>query len=66
MLMRPFPCDSERSADILRILTEHRVWARHGDIYDSFNYQDNQGRRASSLGDAIVIELVKRFPNNER
>ncbi|MHC4539767.1 MAG: hypothetical protein ACYTEK_01690 [Planctomycetota bacterium] len=59
----PFPYDPEESGDILKILAEHHVWARHGDIYDSFNYQDNQGRLASSLGDAIVIELVNRFPS---
>ncbi len=59
----PFPHDPEESADIKKVLHEHHVWARHGDIYDSFNYQDNQGRLASSLGDVIVIELVNRFPH---
>lgn len=59
----PFPHDPEESADIRKILNEHHVWARHGDIYDSFNYQDNQGRLASSLGDVIVIELLNRFPH---
>jgi len=59
----PFPYDPEESPDIQKVLGEHHVWARHGDVYDSFNYQDNQGRLASSLGDAIVIELVNRFPS---
>lgn len=59
----PFPHDPEESADIRKILNEHHVWARHGDIHDSFNYQDNQGRLASSLGDVIVIELINRFPH---
>jgi hypothetical protein len=57
----PFPHDPEESADILKVLNEHHVWARHGDMHDSFNYQDNQGRLASSIGDVIVIELVNRF-----
>jgi hypothetical protein len=39
---------------------EYRVFARHGDIYDPFNFDEE--RDASSLGDAIVIDLVSRFP----
>ncbi len=39
---------------------DYKVFARHGDIYDPFNYMGN--RDASSLGDAIVIELLNRFP----
>lgn len=39
---------------------DYRVFARHGDIYDPFNFDGK--RDASSLGDAIVIELVNRFP----
>lgn len=36
------------------------VFARHGDIYDAFNYDGD--RDGSSLGDAIVIDLINRFP----
>jgi len=38
----------------------YKVLARHGDIYDPFNYAGS--RDASSLGDAIVIELLDRYP----
>ncbi len=38
----------------------YNVFARHGDIYDAFNYGGN--RDASSLGDAIVIDLLNKFP----
>lgn len=41
---------------------EHRVVMRHGDRYDHINYMGDKGRDASSLGDAIVIELLDRFP----
>ena len=37
-----------------------KVFARHGDIYDPFNFDGN--RDLSSLGDAIVIDLINRFP----
>lgn len=39
---------------------KYGVFARHGDIYDPFNFDGN--RDASSLGDAIVIDLINRFP----
>ena len=38
----------------------YRVFARHGDVYDPFNFEEC--RDASSLGDAIVIDLLNRFP----
>ena len=41
--------------------TEYKTYARHGDIYDSFNYMNNN-RDASSIGDAIVIELLNKYP----
>ena len=43
-----------------RVFEEYGVMARHGDYYDEFNYEGN--RDASSLGDAIVIDLLNRFP----
>ena len=55
----PFPHDPRDSEDLLRVLRRHQVVARHGDLYDPFNFE---GRRdSSSLGDAIVIELLSRF-----
>lgn len=56
----PFPHDSAESPELQEVLRRHRVCARHGDIYDPFNYEGD--RDASSLGDAIIIELINRFP----
>jgi hypothetical protein len=36
------------------------MFARHGDVHDPFNFEGD--RNASSLGDAIVVELLNRFP----
>ncbi len=47
----PFPLDFQGK--------ECRLLARHGDIYDPANYDGN--RDASSLGDAVVIDLLSRF-----
>lgn len=56
---RPFAHDPAESDEILEVQRRHRVLARHGDIYDPFNFEGD--RNASSLGDAIVIELINRF-----
>ncbi len=61
---RPFAHDPVESAIIIKALNDHDVYARHGDIYDPFNYEGN--RDASSLGDAIVVELLNRFPAEVR
>ncbi len=39
---------------------DYKTFARHGDIYDSFNFEGD--RDASSLGDVLVIDLINRFP----
>jgi hypothetical protein len=58
---KPFPHDPHESVALDAIYREHGVWARHGDVYDVFNYY--RSRDASSLGDAIVVELLNRFPD---
>src|ERR1700733_278313 len=55
----PFPHDPDESEVLKRIYREHRVFARHGDIFDPSNFEHS--RDASSLGDAIVIELLDKF-----
>jgi UDP-2,3-diacylglucosamine pyrophosphatase LpxH len=47
---------------LLRLFEKYRVFARHGDIYDRWNYNDDLGRDAATLGDALAIELIARFP----
>jgi UDP-2,3-diacylglucosamine pyrophosphatase LpxH len=56
----PFPHDPAESDRIRDIYRAHRVFARHGDIFDKLNFEEE--RNSSSVGDAIVIELVNRFP----
>lgn len=55
----PFPHDPAESAEVLDVMRRHKVYARHGDIYDPFNFEGH--RDQSSLGDAIVVELLNRF-----
>ena len=55
----PFPHEPWESPRLLDAMRRHRVVARHGDIFDPLNYDGV--RDASSIGDAIVVELVSRF-----
>jgi hypothetical protein len=55
----PFPHEAWESNELLQVMRRHKVFARHGDVYDPFNYEGD--RNASSLGDVIVIELLNRF-----
>jgi len=55
----PFPHDPSESEALLGIYRDHQLFARHGDIYDPFNFEGD--RNKSSLGDVIVVELVDRF-----
>lgn len=56
----PFPHDPTESEELIGIYRATRVFARHGDIFDKLNFEEQ--RNASSIGDAIVIELINRFP----
>ncbi len=55
----PFPHEASQSDAIRRCLRDHKVVARHGDAFEPLNFEG--GRPGSSLGDAIVIELLNRF-----
>ena len=55
----PFPHEAWECNELLQTMRRHKVFARHGDVYDPFNYEGD--RNASSLGDVIVIELLNRF-----
>lgn len=59
----PYTEDTKTARVIRKVLEDHGVCARHGDIFDPFNYEKEHGRDASSLGDAIVVELLGRFPD---
>lgn len=60
----PFPHAPEEYPQLLEIYKAHNVWARHGDIFDGDNFDGD--RNKSSLGDAIVVELLNRFPATVR
>ena len=55
----PHSIEEPGAEPIRRVCEEHHLYARHGDIYDPVNYDGD--RNKSSLGDALVVELIERF-----
>lgn len=56
---RPLPHDPAEDDALLETLRRHKTFVRHGDVFDPFNFMGD--RDASSLGDAVVVELLNRF-----
>ena len=56
-----FPWEMEEYPPLRQIFADYRVYGRHGDIYDSFNFDKSKGRKAASLGDVFTVEVLNRF-----
>ncbi len=57
-----FPHDLLESPVLMDIFRQHHVFARHGDIFDTLNYNKDAGRDSATLGDALASEMVTLFP----
>ena len=58
----PFPSELEESPALQDLLSRYKVYARHGDIFDKFNYSHERGRNSATLGDVFAMEVLNRFP----
>ena len=58
----PFPYELEESPVLQQVLASHRVFARHGDYYDKFNFNREKGRDHSTLGDVFTMDVCNRYP----
>ncbi|HXF85076.1 MAG TPA: hypothetical protein VNK49_06770 [Anaerolineales bacterium] len=58
----PFPYDLEESPPLAEILQTYRVFCRHGDRFDKFNYNREKGRNHATLGDIFTMDVCNRFP----
>ncbi|MBK7452002.1 MAG: hypothetical protein IPJ47_22405 [Anaerolineales bacterium] len=61
-LNTPFPFEAEESPEIAELFERHKVYARHGDIYDRFNYDRTIGRDHGTLGDVFTMDVCNRYP----
>jgi len=57
-----FPHEPTDLQALNSLLIQHKTYACHGDKFDKYNFR--KYRSQSSLGDAIVIELLNMYPQN--
>lgn len=58
----PFPYELEEQPALNEILQSYRVFARHGDYYDKFNFNRERGRNHATLGDVFTMDVCNRYP----
>ncbi len=60
---QPFPYYPKENPALEAMLADYKVYAVHGDRYDTFNYDPSQPDRIhSALGDVFTVEMLNRFP----
>lgn len=58
----PFSYELEENPALQDILRSYRVFARHGDYYDKFNFDREKGRNHATLGDVFTMDVCNRYP----
>lgn len=58
----PFPYELEEHPGLRDELASYRVYARHGDYYDKFNFNREKGRDHAALGDVFTMDVCNRYP----
>ncbi|MFN8380428.1 MAG: hypothetical protein U0V02_00725 [Anaerolineales bacterium] len=58
----PFPYDADESPVLKDLFERHKILARHGDMYDRFNFNRDKGRNYGTVGDAFTMDVCNRFP----
>ncbi len=58
----PFPHEARENALLQDLLNRYQVYAQHGDLYDSYNFNPEKGRNYAALGDAFAAQIINRYP----
>lgn len=57
-----FPYDLEEDPGLDEMMKSYRVFVRHGDYYDKFNFNREKGRDYATLGDVFTMDVCNRYP----
>ena len=57
-----FPYNPNEYLPLKDTLNRYRVFGRHGDCFDNFNFDREKGRDHGTLGDVFTMEVLNRFP----
>jgi hypothetical protein len=56
------PWNEDEAPTVRKLFEEYRVFARHGDMFDSFNFDPGKGRAHATVGDVFAVELLNKYP----
>jgi len=56
----------DESPELHRLFKQYKVFCRHGDCYDHFNFDVERGRDTATLGDVFTMEVCNRYPEELR
>lgn len=56
------PWQADDAPQIQRLFDAYRVFARHGDHYDLFNFNHEKSRDHATLGDVLAMEVINKYP----
>src|SRR5258706_487635 len=57
-----FPYEMEEDPFLKDLFEQYKVFGRHGDYYDKFNFDRERGRDHSALGDVFTMDVCNRYP----
>jgi hypothetical protein len=58
----PFPYTLDENPALQDTLARYQVFARHGDYYDKFNFNREQGRDRATIGVIFSMDVCNRYP----
>ena len=58
----PFPHEVDESPRLQEVMDTYKVFGRHGDTFDKFNFNREQGRDHATLGDIFCMSVCNRYP----
>ena len=57
-----FPYELDEYPLLKDIFDRYKVFGRHGDCFDKFNFDREEGRNHGTLGDVFTMQVLNRFP----
>jgi len=60
------PWEADQAPEIERLFRQYKVFCRHGDCFDTFNFDEERGRDQATLGDVFTMEVCNRYPEELR
>lgn len=61
-LFNLFPYELDELPSLHEVMGTYRVFGRHGDCFDKFNFNREKGRDHATLGDIFTMDVCNRYP----